>query len=281
MSQKVAAYTGTKNLYESMIPAVKSLIMHSDVNKIYLLIEDDEFPYEMPEEIVECINVKDQRFFRPNGPNMSSGFTYMAMMRATYCKLFPNLDRILSLDVDTIVVDDISDLWDLKLGPPMRGYYFAAAREPGRSKEGKVYTNIGVALYNLEYLRLFKGQEVIDLLNERKLPFVEQDAFNMRCQGRILLMDSAYNSTIFTDPTNDPKIIHFAGQKHWQDEPLYKQYMDIPWSDVMAAHEKLTKGADEPIDDLGYFLGENYRAKVKETRGKNKGDNEKSLNKAL
>lgn len=270
---KAAAYTGTKNLYESMIPAMKSLIMHSDVDKVYLLIEDDEFPYDIPEDIVECINVKNQRFFKPNGPNMTSGFTYMAMMRATYCKLFPDLDRILSLDVDTIVVDDISDIWDLKLGMPPRGYYFAAAREPGRSRDGYLYTNIGVALYNLDALRATnKGQEVIDMLNERRLDFVEQDAFNKRCQGAILNMSSDYNVTKFTDPSEHPKIIHFAGQKKWQDEDLYKEYMDIPWDKVLKSRKKII-AKDDGMNILDFFLGGGWRTK-KKGRGSNKPSNE-------
>jgi len=38
---------------------MKSLLIHSNVDKIYFLIEDDEFPYELPPE-VECINVSGQ-----------------------------------------------------------------------------------------------------------------------------------------------------------------------------------------------------------------------------
>jgi hypothetical protein len=30
--------------------------MHSNVEKIYFLIEDDKFPYELPPEI-ECMNI--------------------------------------------------------------------------------------------------------------------------------------------------------------------------------------------------------------------------------
>ena len=266
-NKKVAAYAGTRNLYESMIPAIKSIIMNSNVDKIYLLIEDNEFPYEIPEDIVECINVSEQKFFRMDGPNMKSQFTYMAMMRATYCKLFPELDKILSLDVDTIVVDDISDIWDLRLGTSPRAYYFAAAREPARSHNGTVYTNIGVALYNLKYLRESKGPAIIDLLNSRRLPFVEQDAFNMKCQGKILLMDSKYNATKFTDPTDEPKIIHFAGQKEWQNEPLYKEYMDIPWNTVLEKHKQIIKKhSPQPIEEPAEkdrYLGDNWKVKIK------------------
>lgn len=42
---KTAVYTGTKNLYPHMIPAIKSLLFNSDVDIIYLLIEDDVFPF--------------------------------------------------------------------------------------------------------------------------------------------------------------------------------------------------------------------------------------------
>jgi len=38
---------------------MKSLLIHSNVEKIYFLIEDDEFPYKLPPE-VECINVSKQ-----------------------------------------------------------------------------------------------------------------------------------------------------------------------------------------------------------------------------
>lgn len=49
---KAAVYTGTKNLYREMVTASKSLLINSDVDKIYLLVEDDEFPLEIPDVIV-------------------------------------------------------------------------------------------------------------------------------------------------------------------------------------------------------------------------------------
>ena len=38
---KAAVYAGTRNVYEDMIPSMKSLLIHSDVNKVYFLIEDN------------------------------------------------------------------------------------------------------------------------------------------------------------------------------------------------------------------------------------------------
>lgn len=53
---RAAVYSGTRNIYDKMLTASKSLLMHSNVEKIYFLIEDDQFPYELPKEI-ECINI--------------------------------------------------------------------------------------------------------------------------------------------------------------------------------------------------------------------------------
>ena len=55
---RAAVYNGTRNLYENMLAAAKSLLVHSNVEKIYFLIEDDIFPYDLPPEI-ECINVRN------------------------------------------------------------------------------------------------------------------------------------------------------------------------------------------------------------------------------
>lgn len=234
---KYAVYTGTRNLYERMVPAVKSLLMHSDVDKVYLLIEDDTLMYDdetycIPEGLVETINVSKQTFFKPDGPNMKSKFTYMAMMRAALCEVFPDYDRILSLDVDTIVNKDISELWDIPLGDK---YYFGAVLEPSRSGyEGLKYTNIGVAMYNLRKLRDGKAKQVIDILNTKPYRFVEQDVFNYECERHILLIDQCYNVTAFTAPSDHPKIIHFAGIKDWTDDQLYLKYAERSWNEILA-----------------------------------------------
>ena len=111
---RAVVYSGTRNVYQNMLTAAKSLLMHSNVEKIYFLIEDDFFPYQLPQEI-ECINVSNQQYFRKDGPNFANVCTYMVLLRAVYTKLFPHLDQILSLDNDTIINENISQLWQLDL----------------------------------------------------------------------------------------------------------------------------------------------------------------------
>ncbi len=227
--ERVAVYTGTRNLYKWMVAAVKSMLMHTDVDKIYLFIEDDEFPYELPSQVITR-NVSNQKYFPADGPNMRSRFTYMALIRAALCKEFPELDRILSLDVDTIVVEDIGDIWDLELGDE---YYFSAVPEPHRVKqEGYLYTNVGVTLFNLKKLRDGKADEVINAINTVERLYVDQDILNELCHDNILPMPAEYNGSNFTYFGSKPKIVHYAAMRYWGDVELVQKYLNTPWNDI-------------------------------------------------
>lgn len=224
---KAAVYCGTRNLYADMIPAIKSLLHNSDVERVYLLIEDDEFPFWLPTECV-CVNVSNQQWFKPDGPNFKSQWTYMVLMRAALHNLFTGMDKILSLDVDTIVTEDVSELWDISLN----GYYFAGAMEPWKSFQDKLYINCGVMLVNLKELRDGKGDEIIDSLNTKFYMFNEQDCINKLCQGHLLKISSEYNSNAYTEQVSHYKIIHFACQQNWEKHPIVGVYKAMPWEEV-------------------------------------------------
>ena len=222
---KYAVYSGTREIYRDMEASAKSLVAHSDVDRIYFLIEDAQFPSPLP-DCIECIDVSGQRFFHEDGPNMGNGYTYMAMMRAALCHVLP-VDRVLSLDADTVCVGDVSGLWDIDL----EGAYFAAAREPHRCYCDVLYTNTGVCLYNLDALRDGKADEVISVLNSARFAYVEQDVMNCLCQGRIAEMDGDYNANDWTEH-DEPRILHFAGHSDWRDRPEVRVWRDTPWGEV-------------------------------------------------
>lgn len=221
---KNAVYTGTRNMYKDMLVSIKSLLMQVKDVRVYLLIEDDTFPYFLPDSVT-CINVSDQQYFKPGTPNMQSQFTYMAMMRAALCHVFPKMDRILAMDSDLIIQSDISELWTMDL----KDNYFAAVPEKHRTHNGFVYCNMGFVMYNLDRLREGKADEIIDVLNRRKYTWVEQDVNNYLCQGYILELDGDYNANDWTIHTNNPKVIHYAGDKQWTKRPLVKFYEELPW----------------------------------------------------
>jgi len=232
---KHALYSGTKNLYGDMQTAAKSLVANSDVDKIWLLTEGG-YDYHLP-DFCEVLDVSNQEFFPQSSPNMSTPFSYMALMRAALA-LMPELadvDRILSLDVDTVCLRDLSHAWDM----PIDDCYFSASREPSACYKNMLYCNTGVALYNLEMLRDGKAQEVVDCLNWRRYPNVEQDVFSFLCQGHIHDMPSEYNATRFTLPTSVVRIQHFAGMAtpKWRAARAVEEYRRMSWDRVMELHE--------------------------------------------
>lgn len=232
--EKVVIYCGTYNTYPNMVVSAKSVLAHTPVDKIYFLTEDDEFPYEIP-DIIENINVKSQRYFPEGGPNFDNVWSYMCMMRAAFPQMFPQHDKALSLDIDIIVNEDISELWDIDL----TDYYYAGVPEPCRQKTSAdpVYCNFGVIMMNLDKLRRDgKDVEAIDLLNKSKLGCPEQDAFNRVCAYHILPLSPNYNFTPFSHITGEPDreiITHYAGLKYWKHFEPFRKYGGMSWQQVI------------------------------------------------
>lgn len=221
---KVAAYIATRNYYKDVLPSVKSLLANSDVDKVVLLIEDDTFPYELPERVM-TVNASCQSYFRKDGPNVKNWWCWMVLLRGAYHRIFPDLDRILSFDADAFAVQDISALWDMD----MSDAYMAAVREPKLSTPDRPYFNAGIMMLNLEKLRDGTGDRIIDELNTKFHRYPEQDCYTEFCQGHILELSSEYNSTHFTEPCKSPKIVHYADTKDWREKPVVKHFRDMEW----------------------------------------------------
>lgn len=221
---KIAVYAGTRNVYHRMVVAAKSLLAHNKMNKVYFLIEDDEFDEPLP-EVIQCVNVSDQPYFNPDGQNFNSKWTYISMMRLALPLMFPEEQRMLWLDIDTLVVDDISELFETDF----EGCYVAAVAEPERCKKPFVYFNAGVLLEDLEKLRDGKCLELIDYINKNKMDFPDQDVVNILCQGRIKRLSSIYNCSICTEEPYDRKILHFAAEREYNRRFIWMRYEKKEW----------------------------------------------------
>ena len=243
---RTAVYSGTRNLYHDMITAAKSLTRNSNVEKIYFLIEDDKFPEELPPHI-ETINVSGQAFFPKNGPNYKTRFTYMSLLRVCYTKLFPDLDKVLQLDVDTVVVDDISGLWDIDL----KNKWFAAVEETHSTYKpyGPRYYNIGVTMFNLDQIQKDQADErLIQFLNTTSVPYIDQDAWNRFGIGarKDVKIPSRYNESFVTDYSDNPAIVHYAGFKDWQNSSrvprreYLKRFREMTWKEILGDSDSST-----------------------------------------
>lgn len=227
---KAAVYPVSRVYYEKVIPSIKSLMINSDVERIYLMIEDDEYPGYLP-ECVTCLNAAELRgkYLQKEGPNITrTPYVYLCLLRVAYADIFRDLDRILALDADTIVIRDIgSELWDLN----MRGCHFAGAIETKITRmTGKPYANMGMAVFDLARIREDRlDQEMIQAINTRWYQWLEQDCINDKC--RLLPISSDYNQSQFSKTTPFPKIMHYAYTKDWEKKDPVLKYKAMNWED--------------------------------------------------
>ena len=223
MADKVAVYSGTRNVYPQMYTSLKSLMANNTMDRVYLMIEDNVFPYPISENVI-IVNVSEQKLFQPGSANFSSPYSYMDLMRCALGAVFNQEKIMLWLDIDTIIDDDITDLFELN----MDGYFYAGAIEPQKCKGIFYYINTGVTLCNLEMLRAWQVERLmVTFLNNYKFVWPGQDVINLLSQGRIRVIGSEYNSNSFCMPCTRPKIIHYAAMKDYKDDWAYKKYENM------------------------------------------------------
>ena len=232
--RKVVVYMGDRRIYDQLIIAAKSLLAHTTVDHVYFLIDTPTFPEPLP-DIITTINVHNQNIFPVNGPNYHPHYGYMTWMRTALSKIFPSEDVVLLLDPDTIVVDDISPMWDYDLSD----YYLAAVKETrfysNRSVHDKdPYFNAGVMLMNLAKLRADHIDDtLIQSVNAKHYKHLEQDVINLVCDKHILALPSEYNTSFVTDITAHPRIRHFLSLAKDEYPEWARKYERIEWNDIL------------------------------------------------
>jgi len=185
----------------------------------------------------------------------------MVLLRVVFSKIFPHLDKILTIDNDTIVKANISELWDIDLGDN----YFAGCTEPFYTKGMITYINMGVAMLNLKKIR---EDGIDDLLLKNLYTYyyrnAEQGCINDTCQGHILVLPSEYNVTQYTREkpnTTQTKIQHFAANPKWRTFPIVESYRNAPITrntldsynlDFIIPHYNNIEGLRRTIDSTYY-----------------------------
>lgn len=219
--EKIIVYPASHVFYDDIMPAVHSALANANVDTIYIMTDGVPFPHDLPAN-VHLMDVSGQEWFKPDSPNHRNELAFICLVRVAMAKLFPDADRILSLDGDTIIQKDISDLWDLDL----TDFYMAGVPETRLSAEkGYPYMNAGMMLFNLRKIREDHLDDLmINNLNRRRYQWLEQDCINEACANRAMVLGSEYNTCFCTAKCDDPKIVHFAADPYWRDYPLVNHY---------------------------------------------------------
>lgn len=215
--------------------------------------------------------------------------------KTTYFRLFlPNLypqyDKVLYLDSDIVILDDIANLYHIDMGDNLVAaapddviqfnevFQIYAEKVVGVA-DYRRYFNAGVLLMNLHEMRKFKFQEKF-LYSLERVTFAvaqDQDYLNRLCKGRVKLLDRVWDRMPIADPkikTADVKLIHYnLAFKPWHFEDiLYKEFFwmyahETEYFDVIQqikenytekdrlkdeqSHEKLIKLAKKESDCVG------------------------------
>lgn len=212
-------YSCSRMLYPYLKPSITSLLEHNKVTKIYILAEDDTIPVDIPAPH-KVINVSGQEYYPAGGPNMGTDnyFTYMSMIRACIPELI-KANRVIMLDVDTIICDSLEPLWNIDLTdkwlawcPENWGHW---------QPYNRMYYNFGVAVLNLQQMRKDKAtQQIVERLNTKPYRFKEQDVLNEIAVPDLCRdIPVRYNECFCCGTTDNPAIVHFAGYADWYRNP--------------------------------------------------------------
>lgn len=145
-----------------------------------------------PESKIELIDITELFIEEMgNSKNIFGFYTPYTLLRL-FCDKVPELpDKLLYMDVDTVAMKDIAELFDIDV----TGYEFAGAIDYiGKFFLGPNYLNAGVMLINIPESKksgLFEKARV--MCTEKKLYFPDQDALNRKGKKKKRIK-SIYNS---------------------------------------------------------------------------------------
>lgn len=204
-------YCANRAIYHLLPTTLNSLLTHNKnkIKKIYLFIEDNNIEY-INHPLIKFININNYKdILITEGINCTKRFPYMAMVRC-YLPQILKENKVIYIDVDTTVVEPLTDLWNFNLGSKC-----LAARA-----EHDDYFNSGVLLMDLAKMRALNiANQFTRLLTKCRLVFPDQDAINIVLKGQIATLPYKFNALgrypVYEYPI---AIRHYAGIiKPWKE----------------------------------------------------------------
>ena len=172
-------------------------------------------------------------------------YSYTTYYRMFIADMFPQYDKVLYLDADTIILKDVAELYQYELEKNYVGAVneqvminhdiFGGYVEQVLGISRMAYFNAGVLLINSKQFRRQNIlQKFVDLINQYTFVVTQdEDYLNIICQDKILWIDIIWNYQT-SDPVdrdlNDIGIIHYAyAVKPWHSKDIRnsKVYWDI------------------------------------------------------
>lgn len=236
-----------------MMVTMRSLIAHaSPENQYHLYVlhtnisqENKNKVYEMMTDNVSIgfCDVSDELKKVQEKLAVRDYYSLTTYYRIFIPELFPQYDKVLYIDSDTVLYRDIADLYSYEMGDNYIGgiqdYLVASVKIYGDYVEQVLgvsraaYFNAGVVLINSN---LFRKNHIkdkfVDLLNTYSFVVAQdQDYLNILCQDHILWLDSKWNVQMTEKderPEKEIGLVHYnLATKPWHN--LDCRYGDMFW----------------------------------------------------
>jgi lipopolysaccharide biosynthesis glycosyltransferase len=185
--------------------------------------------------------------------HMRDYYTPTTYFRVFIAELFPQYDKAIYLDCDTVILGDISGLFSYDLGNNLLGgspcegvncfdvYKRYVSEVDGLNPD--YFFNAGVLLMNLKAFRE-EGfyEQFAELLKRYKFEVIQdEDYLNVLCQDKVLRLARAWNkSPVGNDvlPREELRIVHYLMTwKPWR-------YEDVPYGEYFWEYAKQTEFYD-------------------------------------
>lgn len=164
------------------------------------------------------------------------GWFFYSYMKLFLDDLLPrSVERVLYLDSDTLVVDDLTELWELDLqGHPAAGVIDCFSEkyyQVFRLSDGAYYCNSGMILEDLNAWREKRiGDKIRDYCKACNgyVYFMEQTAFNAGTQNDILILHPKYNVYTMMDMHSYDELLKFRKVKRYYSKSEFEEAVAHP-----------------------------------------------------
>ena len=196
----------TPNYFVPAATMLRSLLDASTGDFEVICLVTDPIPERMQEKLVRLGEGRLSFRYLPlkgrlEGIYTDPRYTEAASFRLLLPELLPEYDKLVYIDSDVIVRQDIGRLYrETELGGTWLGVVYEAPIEQQAQRTRAIgcdphrYFNSGFLLMNLAQMRVDKVSE--KLLEACRVPYLEfpdQDALNQVCQGHVLPLSPLYN----------------------------------------------------------------------------------------
>lgn len=259
------------------------IVLHSSITKKHQARIHEEF-LEDKNLSIRFYNIA----YLYSGIKMQTHFhiTIETYYRLLMQDIMKNYEKVLYIDSDLVVLDDISKLYDTD----MSGYCLGAVKDidmagnyhgkdPKRKEYFKTtltmkqpynYINAGVLVMNLaEFRKNYTRKKIIETIQQENWMYMDQDILNYMCEGKIKFLDMSWNVVMNWETANESRMDVIKCSPY----QLYLEYVEAHKHPKIAHYAGFQKPWDCPECDMGEYFwkyAEMTKDVVEELKERNK-----------